>query len=129
MSEVEDFLQKHAERLKKSSDGEPLETKEKELIDKLQDEIQFLRDSRCEERFIWAFAVIMVFNVAVIAFIKSVPSSLLFFELVFLFLLSTHLGVERMRLFLRELYEDVKKLVRYWIDKRYESKKNQEEAK
>ena len=36
MSEVEDFLQKHAEKLKESSDGEPLETKEKELIDKLQ---------------------------------------------------------------------------------------------
>lgn len=119
MSEIQEALEKR----KTETELSLAETKEPDLIDKLQAEIQSIRDARCEERFIWSFAILMVFDIAVVAVIKDVPTSLIIFEFLFLWVLSTHLGVERIQLRLREIYEDLKKAYRYWIDRKYSSKK------
>lgn len=105
MSEVQVFLDKHKDKNGSLSS----EQKEQELIEQLQDEIQKEQDERHEERFLWVCSEILLLDIGVENSGIGLSWYIYLFEFIFLIWLSNYLGIERIYLFLMQLYEDLRK--------------------
>ncbi|WP_139315211.1 hypothetical protein [Mongoliimonas terrestris] len=93
--------------------GTSAPTKNDETAASLEAQLQRERDSRCEERFMWIFAAVLVFNATTVDKMSSsiVQGSTVLFSIIFLIGAAKYLGVDVAVILLEALFHNLMKRI------------------